>query len=140
MTALVVDASVALKWMVEEEGSAAAAALLDRPLHAPDLLVPECVNALWKKVRRDEVDAAELQMFERALSTMEITLHATRSFAARALQLAVTLNHAGYDCFYLALAERLKVPFVTADRRLQTKLFGSEDTGLGRLVLPLDAT
>lgn len=140
MTGFVVDASVALKWMVEEEGSMAAVALLDQPLHAPDLLIPECVNALWKKVRRAEVDAAEIQLFGRAILTMEVTLHATRTLAVRALQLAVDLDHPGYDCFYLALAERLKVPLVTADRRLQTTLTRLEDTTLGRLVLSLDAT
>lgn len=140
MTALVLDASVALKWIIEEEGTDAAIALLDQPLHAPDLLVPECVNALWKKVRRQEVAAGEIQVFERAIGAMEVTLHASRSLAARALQLAVAMDHAGYDCFYLALAERLKLPLVTADRRLQSKLLRSGGAGLGRLLRPLGAT
>ena len=47
MDRLVVDASVAIKWVVEEEGSEAAAGLLDGPgLMAPDLLMPECANIL----------------------------------------------------------------------------------------------
>ena len=50
---LVVDASVALKWFIEEEGSAQAAALLATPelLVAPDLIVAEVCNAAWKAVR-----------------------------------------------------------------------------------------
>ena len=45
---LVVDASVAVKWLVEEEGSASAERLLkgDHNLHAPRLMVSEIANAL----------------------------------------------------------------------------------------------
>jgi predicted nucleic acid-binding protein len=47
---VIVDASVALKWVTEEEGSQAARTLL--PLAAPDLLIVECANVLWAKARR----------------------------------------------------------------------------------------
>lgn len=45
---LVVDASVALKWVLDEEGRPAARALLlgNEPLHAPDFLILECANIL----------------------------------------------------------------------------------------------
>ena len=50
---VVVDASVALKWVIEEDGSEAAGALLlEEPLAAPDLLMVECANVLWAKARR----------------------------------------------------------------------------------------
>ena len=51
---LVVDASVALKWFVDEDGSDRAVALLDgdEPLIAPDLVVAEVCNAAWKSLRR----------------------------------------------------------------------------------------
>jgi predicted nucleic acid-binding protein len=50
---VIVDASVALKWVIEEEGSQAARTLLlDEPLAAPDLLIVECANVLWAKARR----------------------------------------------------------------------------------------
>jgi predicted nucleic acid-binding protein len=50
---VIVDASVALKWVTEEEGSQAARTLLlDEPLAAPDLLIVECANVLWAKARR----------------------------------------------------------------------------------------
>jgi predicted nucleic acid-binding protein len=43
----VIDASVAIKWVVEETGPAAALSLLRGPqLLAPDLLMPECANIL----------------------------------------------------------------------------------------------
>jgi predicted nucleic acid-binding protein len=50
---IIIDASVALKWVIEEDGSEAAGALLlGEPLAAPDLLMVECVNVLWAKARR----------------------------------------------------------------------------------------
>jgi hypothetical protein len=49
---LVIDASIAIKWVIEEEGTKEALALRSRALSAPDLLIAECANILWKKVRR----------------------------------------------------------------------------------------
>ena len=57
---LVVDATVAIKWVVGEADSERAASVRGRRLFAPDLLVAECANALWKKVVRRELAADEL--------------------------------------------------------------------------------
>ena len=47
---IVVDASVVLKGVIEEDGSEAAGALvLEEPLAAPELLMIECANVLWAK-------------------------------------------------------------------------------------------
>lgn len=53
---LVVDASVAVSWLVDEEHSAAAKRLIDEPyeLHAPRLLASEVANALWRKARLED--------------------------------------------------------------------------------------
>lgn len=59
MRTIVVDASVAIKWVVEEEGSDAAAALADQDLTAPSLLMVECANVLWVKARRGELTSSE---------------------------------------------------------------------------------
>jgi plasmid stability protein len=49
---LVIDASIAIKWMVEEDGTREALALREQAkLIAPELLVAECANILWKKCR-----------------------------------------------------------------------------------------
>jgi predicted nucleic acid-binding protein len=66
---LVVDASVAIKWFVEEVRSDAARAVLDsgEPLIAPDLIVPEACNAAWKKVRRGELSQEHGAAVARAL-------------------------------------------------------------------------
>ena len=65
MTGVVIDASVAIKWVVDEEGSDDAVPLIVGPaLSAPDLLTSECGNILWKKARRGELtrDEASLAM------------------------------------------------------------------------------
>lgn len=115
----VVDASTALKWVMREEGSEAAAALLDgRTLHAPSLLFVETANALWSATRRGRLAADEaadaLDLLSRAplrLAVPDVAL------MGRALQLSLLLDHPVYDCTYLALAIHHTVPVVTADRR-----------------------
>lgn len=115
----VVDASTALKWVLQEEGSEAAAALLDgRPLHAPVLLFAEVGNALWSAVRRGRLQPAEAADALHLLGRAPLRLAAgDGALASRALDLALLLGHPVYDCTYLALALQREVPVVTADRR-----------------------
>jgi predicted nucleic acid-binding protein len=46
----VIDASVAVKWVLAEPDSVQALALRQHDLAAPELLVAECANVLWKHV------------------------------------------------------------------------------------------
>ena len=59
---LVIDASVAVKWVVPAPDSDRAEASLDHPPAAPDLFFSECGNALQKKVRRGELSKDEADM------------------------------------------------------------------------------
>lgn len=127
---MIIDASVALKWIIEEEGSEAARALLARvDLMAPGLICSEVANGLWKKWRRGEI------MWSPELPTLAAQVsHFVRivdeaSVMERALAIAIELGHAVYDCVYLALAEQLGTELVTADgnflRKAQTKGFAT---------------
>ncbi len=120
---LIVDASVAVKWGVTEEGTERAMLLLGRaPIIAPDLVVAEVANALWRKELRGELASAQrLPSLAACLSGYEEFVPAT-VFADRALDLANTLKHPVYDCFYLALAELRDGTFITADARLLSRL------------------
>jgi predicted nucleic acid-binding protein len=120
---LVIDASIAVKWVVEEEGTAQALRLLKPSrLIAPELLLAECANILWKKVRRDELSNEEALLAARLLQSADLELASTRSLMEPATRMAIELDHPAYDCIYLALAAERDCPFVTADERLLRKL------------------
>lgn len=123
MTTLVIDASIAVKWVVEEEGTPQALALRQRAkLIAPELLVAECANILWKKVQRNELSSGEALLAARLLQEADIELLPTRFLLGAATRIAIELNHPAYDCLYFALAIENGCQFVTADERLLRKL------------------
>ncbi len=137
MNTFVVDASIAVKWVVEEVGTPEALALRQRAkLIAPDLLVPECANILWKKVQRDELLKAEALFAARLLQSAEVELLPMRSLFETATRMSIEIDHPAYDCVYLALAAERNCQFVTADEQFLRKLHGPRDRSLrGRAVL-----
>lgn len=123
MSKIVIDASVAVKWVVEENGTPDALALLSAGrLAAPDLLAAECANILWKKVRRDELLADEAVMAARLIQGADIEFLPARHLLETATSLAIEIDHPAYDCIYLALALDNAWRFATADDRLRRKL------------------
>jgi predicted nucleic acid-binding protein len=117
---LVVDASVAVKWVLPEAGSDRAAAITaaDTDLIAPSLACAEIGSAIWRAVLRGDVDAAEARGELRLAMAHYQRIVPLEEIADRAIELATRLRHPIYDCFYLALAERERCPMITADRRL----------------------
>lgn len=113
---LVVDASVAVLWTLTQCNSDKADALrADSELIAPSLIVAEIGNAIWKAVRRGDLPAREAHTaVEVALGPIS-AMTPMEELHTRALELAVALDHPIYDCFYLALAERERVPLICAD-------------------------
>jgi predicted nucleic acid-binding protein len=123
MNALVIDASIAVKWVVEENGTPEALQLRRvARLLAPDLLVVECANILWKKAQRRELAEEEALIAARLLQGAEIELLPTRNLLEMAARIAIDLEHPAYDCMYLAAAIDNDCRFVTADERFLRKL------------------
>jgi predicted nucleic acid-binding protein len=118
---LIVDASIAVKWVVEEPGSAAARALLSdgERLIAPDLVLAEIANAVRKKLSRGIISREQAVVAARTAERAFDELVPMRLLAFSAIELALDLNHPVYDCFYLSLAARERLPLVTADDRLR---------------------
>lgn len=138
MSRIVIDASVAVKWVVEEDGTTEALAFLDGgSLSAPDLLVPECANILWKKVRRSELQTDEAIMAACLLQRSDVEIVPTRGLMEEALKLSIDLDHAAYDCIYLSLALEKDWRFVTADARLERKLGQLKDSRFNGKILLL---
>ena len=121
---VVLDASVAVRWVVDEVGSTEAAALLELDVEwiAPRLLLAEAASAL----RRKSVDvlltaAAAAQCLDGLLQAVTdgiVRLADDERHIAQALLLATSLDHKVPDCLYLALAERYGAAIATADMKL----------------------
>jgi predicted nucleic acid-binding protein len=114
---IVVDASVAVKWLIAEEQSALAGALSDRQMSAPSLLLIECANALLRRARAGDIPASAVPSRVRALRLVPVRLVPTERYLEGAIALAMQLRHSLYDCLYLALALDERAPLVTADGR-----------------------
>jgi predicted nucleic acid-binding protein len=124
---VVVDASIALKWTLNETDSSTALALLadwtDREIevHAPSLLVYEVTNALYRRVRKGEIpfDDARRGLTEIIFKVVEFDFPEDPDFNIRAMELGQQFGlPAAYDSHYLALAESRECELWTADTRL----------------------
>lgn len=118
VTPLVIDASVAVKWLVEEADTGAAVALLARDLAAPALLRIEVANALRTAVGKGAMARVRaMALLDRLHAAPVALLPHDDALERRALEVALDLGHPVYDCVYLALAERTGRLLVTADAR-----------------------
>lgn len=120
--ALVVDASVVLKWIIDETGSDAALALKGHDMVAPAILRLETANVLRTLCQRGAVTQRQARdLFDLLVSAPVTIIDQDTVLETRALDLALELDHPVYDCIYLALAERTGRTLVTADARFARK-------------------
>jgi len=118
----VVDASVVLKWFLQEPDAEQAIALRDRHFAgetwsaAPDLLLYEVGNALRFK---HDFTPADIQaaLSDVLLAQLEL-FGPTERLLHRAVELVARTKLTYYDCLYLAVASDLGAPLITADQRL----------------------
>jgi predicted nucleic acid-binding protein len=124
LTTVVVDSSVAVKWFVPEALSEEATHLLDGTweLLAPDLLVPECGNTVWKKVARDELTRNEARAILAGLAQVPVAIIPSSELVEGALEIAVAHQRSVYDSLYVALAVARECALITADDRLVNAL------------------
>jgi predicted nucleic acid-binding protein len=136
-TMLVVDASVALKFVTEEPGKNFALALLAAPdpLIAPDWVLAESANGLARKVLASGLAQAQAEAGLAALPQFFSRLHPTVELLDASFGLSIRLGHAFYDCLYLALALREGAMLITADLKFANSArragFSSEVRRLG---------
>jgi predicted nucleic acid-binding protein len=128
VTTVVVDASVAAKWLIDEEGSEAALRLRaqEYDLVCPDLLFLEVGNVVWRKVRASEVEESDGRAMLATILEAPVHVEPAAALLPAAWEIAVRHDRSVYDGVYLALAVALGVPLVTADRRLARALRGTD--------------
>ena len=126
---IVVDASIVVSLIAEESVSAAARASVAREsLIAPELVLGETADVLWRKVRLRMMTAEQARRAGAGLRMLFTELAPLAGLTLAALDLALRRDHPVYDCLYVALAQREGVPLLTADRRLAER-FG-DDVGI----------
>lgn len=125
---LVVDASVAVMWLVVEERSEASARLLDggHQFYAPRLMASEVGNALWSKARAGLMERSPAASLAASIPRLAVRWTEDTEIIPDAVRLALALNHPVYDCMYLALAYRIGATLVTADTRFVNALAQTE--------------
>lgn len=126
---LVVDTSVVVKWYLPEIGSEEAAKLLERvdPLIAPDLLVAEFGNVIWKRTVRGELTEGEAEnIVDVFTSGRLVELRSATPFLRPAFDIAARWRCSVYDSLYLAVALAEGCDLVTADRVFGRRLYGTD--------------
>ena len=140
---LVVDASVALKWVLQEPDSHFAEALLriEPDLLVPDFWLGEATNVLWLQVRRKLLTPEEAREGLALLRTQipptptgDMDLHDV------ALEIGMAVNHSTYDTLYLAFAIAMGASgVVVSDGPFVRDMRTHPDPTLAAMLVPLDA-
>lgn len=132
ITAIVLDASVAMKLvMVEERTPEARALLTERNEAGAAIFVPphfhgEVANALHQQIRRNVLQPIEALIALDQVVGMRFDIHTFDAMAHRALEFASQHHLASvYDALYLVLALQLDAEFWTDDQRLLRALGGT---------------
>jgi predicted nucleic acid-binding protein len=120
----VVDASLVIKWYVDEPDSTTARALFweTEEFAVPDLLFLETASILSKKVRQRELTYEEARRISELIVDGPFDIYNNRELTGEALRMALEHEITPYDASYVALAIKLKTDCATADRKLVRKL------------------
>jgi predicted nucleic acid-binding protein len=124
----VLDSSVAFKWLVPEVDTPKALKLRDDfnlailELIAPDILPIETTHALTRAERQGRVTPTQGAVLLKDLLKNLPPLHPYLPLLPRAYAISSAMRIGVYECLYVALAEREKCAFVTADDKLVKNL------------------
>lgn len=126
---LVIDASAAIPLFIPEPISGAVEGIFLQlgqescgPLSVPDLFYIEIANVLHKHAVRGNYDAKDAGDDLARLQDLRLAVFSTRPLVQDSFALARVHGLSAYDACYVALARHLRVPLVTADEKLATKV------------------
>lgn len=124
MELIVVDASVAAKWVLTEPQTGAALELLGGGFRcaAPSIIRVEVGGAVVRRLRTGAMGAQDARAacddWRDLVGDGFVRLISTHELYDAAVELAFQTRHALPDCLYLAAARRLECRLITADRTL----------------------
>jgi predicted nucleic acid-binding protein len=130
MSDTVVDSSVVAKWVLPEADSAQAQRLIaevagnGERLIVLDLALAEVANAIWKQPHRKQITLIEARQFLGVLLTIPVHVEPARRLLGPGLEIAAKYDRAVYDALFVAVAQNLGIPGVTADEPLQRAVHG----------------
>jgi predicted nucleic acid-binding protein len=131
LTALVLDASVAMKWAIpsaKETLTAESLQLLKRYTDGdinfivPDVFWAEIGNVMWKGVRQRRWPQAIAERATSEIRGQDFFTVSSLELLADAMKIAFVHDRSVYDCLYVALAIQFKTEMITADERLANAL------------------
>ena len=121
---LILDASIALKWVLEEPDSPTALRFRDEAaagrytLLAPDIFQFEVAYSLTKAERRRAIQVGEAEDMAADVFAEMPELYPATDLLFAAIRLSSALRAGLYDCLYLVLSEQKGIPVLTADSKL----------------------
>lgn len=127
MALLLIDASIAAKFVLTEAETGLALEFLhgDDRLVAPSIIKHEVAGAVLRRWRQGlmEIEPARTACddWHAILDQGRVHLMPVEAIYHQAVDLAFEIRHALMDCFYLAAAQRLGAPLITADRAFQER-------------------
>lgn len=121
---VVVDASVAVRWHFDLPNTIEWRSIISpgEALIAPDLVISESVNAIWRLARAGQIDETLATAIVASLPNEFAQLIPSALLASAAFAIARELDHPAYDCHYLALLDQTTSTFATADRKLLRRI------------------
>ena len=140
MNIYVIDTSVLVKYAIPAEYDYSVERIVSLhqesgiQLAAPDFILVECANVLWKVARRVQTPIEDVTERLDRLRRINIRLVPQADLLNDALRLALDMNITVYDALYCALARRENAEIITEDRRLRNAL---DQTDIGYLTLQM---
>lgn len=128
MTDIIIDSSVAAKWILPEPDSSEAQRVLVEVTAAGsrlivlDLVYPEVANAIWKQRHRGLATHDEARQFLQELTTIPVHAEPAAPLLTPALEIAMTYDRSLYDALFVALVQALGLSGVTADEPLYNSI------------------